>query len=278
RYTPGDAFDLRVEVVDSAVQAYVDGEALFSYPIETHAHSQGTVGLFSWGSAGVSFDDVKVVSLAAEDSGPEQPGEHTAPVAATDEGLVTGAGEVLTVAAALLVANDTDADGDELEILSVQDATHGSVSLDDDGNVVFTPEAGFEGEATFTYTVSDGQGGTSTATVSITVEASENSAPIAVRDKIYALADKPVTVAATTLTGNDIDPDGDSLVLTSVEGAANGTVTIVDGKVVFTPNPGFAGEASFTYTVSDGRGGEATGSVSVMVRPQPNRAPVAAND
>ncbi|WP_342640293.1 Ig-like domain-containing protein [Rhodoligotrophos ferricapiens] len=275
RYTPGQEFDLRVEVVDQAVQAYVDGEPLFAYPIETHAHDKGTVGLFSWGSQGVSFDNVNVVSLSSDGG---QPGENAVPVAADDEGFAAARGEVLTVAAALLLANDTDADGNELEIIAVGNAEHGTVALDDEGNVVFTPEDGFAGEASFTYTMSDGKGGTDTATVTVTVGEGENSAPVAGKDRVYGLAEKPVTISAASLLGNDRDADGDELTLTEVGGAVNGTVALVEGKVVFTPADGFTGDARFTYTISDGNGGEATGEVTVTVRPQPNRAPVAAAD
>ncbi|MBD3841091.1 MAG: DVUA0089 family protein, partial [Campylobacterales bacterium] len=78
------------------------------------------------------------------------------------------------IPASTLLANDTDADGDTLTISSVQDATHGTVSLDADGNVVFTPEANYTGEATFTYTVSDGQGGSDTASVTVNVTGSDD--------------------------------------------------------------------------------------------------------
>ncbi len=66
KYTPGQALDLRVEVKDGKIQAYVDGLSLFAYAIEDRAHAKGTIGLFSWDSAGVSFDNVLVYDLSAE--------------------------------------------------------------------------------------------------------------------------------------------------------------------------------------------------------------------
>lgn len=101
---------------------------------------------------------------------------NTAPVAADDAGLGTEFGTVLTIAAASLLANDSDADHDALTILSVASGTGGTVALDAHGNVVFTPAAGFEGAASFTYTVSDGRGGSATATATVTV-APEPDAP-----------------------------------------------------------------------------------------------------
>lgn len=66
KYTPGQALNLRVEVKDGKIQAYVDGLALFAYAIEDRAQTKGTIGLFSWDSAGVSFDNVLVYDLTEE--------------------------------------------------------------------------------------------------------------------------------------------------------------------------------------------------------------------
>jgi hypothetical protein len=75
----------------------------------------------------------------------------------------------LVINPADLLANDTDADGDVLSIVSVEDAEHGSVEINEDGEIVFTPEENYHGEAGFSYTVSDGNGGTDTATVTLNV-------------------------------------------------------------------------------------------------------------
>jgi len=69
KYTPGEAFDLRVDIVDQKISAFINGDGIFAYAIEDHTHEKGTVGLYSWGSEGVSFDDVRVVSL--DESAPE---------------------------------------------------------------------------------------------------------------------------------------------------------------------------------------------------------------
>ena len=82
--------------------------------------------------------------------------------------LITMEDTPLTIAPASLLGNDTDPNGDALQILSVQNATHGTVALVN-GNVVFTPAANYNGDATFTYTVTDGKGGTDTATVTLKV-------------------------------------------------------------------------------------------------------------
>ncbi|PZW49207.1 Calx-beta domain-containing protein, partial [Pseudomonas sp. URMO17WK12:I2] len=82
--------------------------------------------------------------------------------------LVVESGESLTIAGSTLLGNDTDPNGDALSIASVQNATNGTVTLNN-GNVVFTPKAGFYGDASFQYTVSDGKGGSDIATVTLKV-------------------------------------------------------------------------------------------------------------
>jgi len=213
----------------------------------------------------VTFADGTVLKAAAIASAIVNRG----PVAADDTGFGTEYGTELTITSASLLANDGDADLDALTLLSVTSGIGGTVALDANGNVVFTPADGFEGAASFTYTASDGHGGTATGSVSITVEPKPNEAPVAVDDAgldtAYASA---LTIDLATLLANDSDADADALTLQSVTSVAGGTV-VLDGQghVVFTPEQGFVGEASFTYTVSDGHGGVATATVNVTVAP-----------
>ena len=104
-----------------------------------------------------------------------------------------------------------------------------------------------------------------------------NRPPVAVADSGIAPEDTVWTVATTVLTANDSDPDGDALSITAVGGATQGTVRLSGGNVTFTPAPDFNGIAGFTYTLSDGRGGTATGNAGVTVTPV-NDAPVANGD
>ena len=184
------------------------------------------------------------------------------PVAANDSAS-TDEDSALTLAPGTLLANDTDLDGNPLAITSVQGAVNGTVALVS-GNVVFTPTANYNGPASFTYTVSDGNGGTSTATVNVTVNA-VNDPPVAANDSASTDEDSALTLAPGTLLANDTDLDGNPLAITSVQGAVNGTVALVSGNVVFTPTANYNGPASFTYTVSDGNGGTSTATVNVTV-------------
>ncbi|MBD3786351.1 MAG: cadherin-like domain-containing protein [Sphingomonadales bacterium] len=101
-----------------------------------------------------------------------------------------------------------------------------------------------------------------------------NLAPHAEDDTATVLEDDSVTI---TVLGNDSDPDGDTLTVTSAS-SPNGTVTInADGTLTFEPDENFNGDTTITYTVDDGRGGTDTATVNVSVTPV-NDDPVAADD
>jgi hypothetical protein len=176
-----------------------------------------------------------------------------------------------------VLANDTDADGDALATVGVTDGTNGTAVINADGTVTFTPNANFFGSDSFTYTASDGQGGTGSATVSITVSPG-NNAPVATDDALAATEDTPVTYTAAQLLGNDTDVDGDALTIGSITSGANGTAVLnADGTVTFTPDANFNGTADFTYTVTDGSLTSNAAAVVVGVAPV-NDAPVANDD
>lgn len=90
--------------------------------------------------------------------------------------------------------------------------------------------------------------------------------------------DTPFTISAALLLANDSDDDGDTLTITSVQGAVGGTVAMNGTTITFTPTANYNGDASFTYTASDGNGGTSTATVSFTIAdvPEPvNQAPVA---
>ena len=173
-----------------------------------------------------------------------------------------------------VLANDSDPDGDALNLASVTQGANGSVTINQNGTVTYAPDANFNGADSFTYTVSDGNGGNTTATVDVTVGA-VNDPPVAVNDVATTDEDTSVTIS---VLANDSDPDGDALNLASVTQGANGSVTInQNGTVTYAPDANFNGTDSFTYTISDGNGGSTTATVDVTVNPI-NDPPVAVND
>ena len=149
-------------------------------------------------------------------------------------------------------------------------AAHGSVSVDPSGAVLYTPDAGYAGPDSFSYTVSDPDGNTSTATVSLTVR---NQGPAAHADTTLVPVNGSVDIP---VLGNDSDPNGDPMAVTDVSLPANGTATLhPDGSITYQPDSGFMGSDSFTYTISDGHGGTDTATVTITVA---NLAPVAVDD
>ncbi|WP_061027047.1 tandem-95 repeat protein [Vibrio jasicida] len=170
-----------------------------------------------------------------------------------------------------VLSNDTDLDNDTLTIVSASVPIEQGIVEIVDGKLVFTPAESFNGEATITYVVSDGEL-TDEATVSVTVNP-VNDAPIANDDSATTDEDTPVTI---DVLPNDTDVDGDTLTIVNASvPAEQGTVEIVDGKLVFTPAENFNGEATISYTVSDGAL-EDEAEVSITVNPL-NDAPTTEN-
>ncbi len=196
---------------------------------------------------------------------------NTPPVAATD--TVTLA-EDATITIAVL-GNDTDADGNPLTVTGLGSAAHGVVTLNPDNTVTYTPAANYYGPDSFTYAISDGQGGTATGTVNITVTPL-NDAPIANPDT-FGTSQNTATVLA--LLANDTDIEGNPLTVTNVGSPAHGVVVInTDGTVTYTPAANFHGTDSFSYTISDGQGGTASSTATITVAPPSGSAPLADAD
>ncbi|MGR5399719.1 tandem-95 repeat protein, partial [Vibrio harveyi] len=193
---------------------------------------------------------------------------NDAPVAVNDT-VATDEDTAVTID---VLANDSDPENDQLTITNASvPAEQGTVAIVD-GKLVFTPAENFNGDATISYTISDGQL-TDDATVAVTVNP-VNDAPVAVNDAVSTDEDTAVTI---DVLANDSDPENDTLTITAASvPAEQGTVTIVDGKLVFTPAENFNGDATISYTISDG---QLTDDATVAVTVNPvNDAPVAVND
>ena len=193
---------------------------------------------------------------------------NTPPVA-VDDTVVT---DEDTPVAILALANDTDADTDPLTFLSLGTPSRGTVAIDDnatpldptDDLIIYTPNANENGADAFTYTITDGRGGIATATVDVSIT-TVNDVPVPADDILFANVNVPLVFDAATLVANDTDAENDPLTATAYTQPLNGTL-VDDGNGVwtYTPNAGFTGTDTFTYTVTDGSAA-ATGSVSVNV-------------
>ncbi|MCW7541970.1 tandem-95 repeat protein [Aquabacterium sp. A7-Y] len=197
----------------------------------------------------------------------------------------------LVIASASLLANDSDLDGDTLSIVSVQSPVNGTVALVG-GQVVFTPNANYNGPASFTYTVSDGHGGTSTATAHIVVNAVAD-APVNTVPAAQTLSEDGTRVFSSA-NGNALtvaDVDGGSLTTTldvgsgvltlgstagvTVTGNGTGTVTLtgtaaainaaLDGTT-YTPAADASGSVTLRVSTTDGSATDVD-TVSLTVNP-----------
>lgn len=186
------------------------------------------------------------------------------PLAGSD-GFVTPEDTDLELVQADLLGNDSDIEGDTLTVSGVSNATGGSVELDGD-DITFAPDADLcgNGEGGFDYTISDGNGGSDGAHVTIDITC-VNDAPVATDDDASGTEDTEVVVAAADLTSNDTDTENDTLTVTGVSNATGGSVGLDAGDVTFTPDEDLCGNnvAGYDYTVEDGNGGSDTGHVTI---------------
>ena len=198
---------------------------------------------------------------------------NDAPVAVNDLGYAPNEDTVLTVAAAGVLTNDTDADANPLTAILLTGPSQGALTLNANGSFVYTPALNFNGSDTFTYKANDGTADSAAATVTITVNA-VNDAPVAVVDT--ATINEDGGALAINVLANDSDVDG-TFTVTAVTQPVGGVVTFTAAGVVFTPALNFSGATTFRYTVTDNGGATATATVTVTVNAI-NDAPVAVND
>jgi len=177
--------------------------------------------------------------------------------------------------------NDSDPDaGAAFTIQSVNiNNTIGSVTIVNNGaDINYTPQNNFTGTTTFTYTIAAADGRTATATVTVTVQA-VNQAPVAHNDAFTVNRNS----AGNTLDvlANDTDPDAPNDIKSIVSitptplAAADGTASIENNTITYTPPAAFSGTITFLYTMEDSGHLASTATVTVTVS---NTAPVAVND
>jgi hypothetical protein len=200
---------------------------------------------------------------------------NTAPVAGDDTKSVA---ENASATAVDVLANDTDAEHDTLTITTKTNGTKGVVVITGGGTgLTYQPNASVFGSDSFTYTISDGHGGSDTATVSMSINSIGNHNPVAAADSITMNEDAAAT--AVPVLSNDSDPDGDARTITGKTDGTKGVVVITGSGtgLTYKPNANANGGDTFTYSISDGHGGTATGTVTVTITPVED-PPNAVND
>ena len=191
--------------------------------------------------------------------------ENRPPVARSDSAW-THAGRAVTID---VLHNDSDPDGDKVKLTGiVLHAGHG-LAKTHAGMIVYTPNAKFVGDDSFTYQITDGHGGTAWARVTVHV----TNKPVVARDD-HATT-HPGELFEINVLANDHDGNGDPLHIVSFTQPAGGVITRVGNQLVFTPKAGFSGQTSFSYIAGDPFGSQSRAVVRIDVS---NRPPVANTD
>src|SRR5439155_3121186 len=168
-------------VAGSGTVTFLPGETSHSIEVavlgntSVESDKSFTVNLSNASNATLA-DDTGVGTIVNDDS----PGPGNSPPVAQDDFAATPMDVPVTIA---VLSNDADPDNDTLTVESADPGSHGNVAINPDGTVTYTPNGGtgFRGMDSFTYTVSDGQGGSASATVIVTV-GGDNSPPVAQDD------------------------------------------------------------------------------------------------
>jgi hypothetical protein len=238
-----------------------------TYTVQAHDYSGGAIFFDHWENG--STNRIRTVTLGSDVAitayyrAPPPP--NRAPVAANDSAVMDQDTSLIVNA----LANDSDADGDTLSLISVGTPAHGAALISTGSVITYTPVARYSGQDAFTYTISDGRGGSSTATVAVQVNF-VNYRPAAIDQTVGTGEDTPLPVI---LGGTDAN--GDSLSFSIVSGPAHGTLSSISGnRTTYTPTADYSGSDSFSFKASDGLLESSAATVSITISPV-NDAPVA---
>ena len=193
---------------------------------------------------------------------------NRSPTASSDSYGMPEDGVLTTTVASGVLANDSDPDGDPLTVTTATAPPHGTLAMNANGSFTYTPAANYNGPDSFNYTISDGKGGTASASVNITVTP-VNDAPVANAQSVTTAED---TAANIALTGSDVE--GSALTFSVVTPPAHGTLSGTPPSLAYTPAANYNGPDSFTFKVNDGMVDSGVAAVSIIVTPV-NDAPVA---
>ena len=262
----GDLLTTTLRTNPTHGSATVNGDGSFSYQ---HDGGESTSDTFTYvagdGLGGTAIGTVSISITPVNDR----------PVA-NDDTYSVGEGATLNIATPGVLSNDSDPDGDELSVALVNGPQNGTLTLNANGSFNYAHNGGESVSDSFIYEATDG-GLTTTATVTISID-STNDAPVATNDTYSVNEGATLNIAAAGLLSNDSDPDGDALSATLRTQAANGTVAIgSDGSFSYEHDGSESTSDTFTYFVSDGRGANAFGTVSLTISPT-NDLPDASDD
>ena len=162
-----------------------------------------------------------------------------------------------------VLANDLDVDGDALTVMSVTQGTNGTVTINPDSTLNYAPNPDHNGADQFTYTAADTGGLTSSASVTVFINP-VNDAPVA-NDATFTVFEGGAE--SLGLSGSDVDADDLTFFIES--GPSNGTLgPLIGNTVLYTPNEGYSGPDSLTFSVDDGQLSSPTAQADIDVIPR----------
>ncbi|MFN7015522.1 MAG: Ig-like domain-containing protein, partial [Bacteroidia bacterium] len=194
---------------------------------------------------------------------------------ANNDAVITENGTTITIA---VLSNDFDPDNNTFVITpgSVTDPANGTVVVNPDGTITYTPDPGYEGEDTFTYQICDNGSPVSCETATVIVTVLPNSSS----NTTYAIDDSSFINCSSNSTMNLLDNDYDlesdlqTINTTPIVQPLHGTVTInADGTFNYTANSCYAGPDSFVYQVCDNGSPQACDVATVYLLIQDTTAP-----
>jgi VCBS repeat-containing protein len=173
--------------------------------------------------------------------------------------------------------------GQTLTVIAAS-ALNGTVTINGDGTLSYTPNADYNGPDTISYTIQDDgttDGNpdplTASSTVAVTVTP-VNDPPVGVNDLFVIDEDTTLNIAAPGVLANDFDADGDTLSVAQFIGPVHGTLSLLpDGSISYTPAPGYHGMDGLVYQATDGIANSGWTAVTIIINPV-NHAPVAVDD
>lgn len=192
---------------------------------------------------------------------------NTAPIA-QDDFVDIQQGQAISID---VLQNDSDPDGDDIYLNAILTTSSGR-SWITSGEIFYTPDAQFSGAAFIDYQIIDANGEASEASVFLNIIG--NEAPIAENDSTQTITNRAVEI---NVLANDTDPEGDTLSIDAILRAPNnGTLSINNNQITYTPSLNFSGNDDFIYQINDNKGGVSSATVFITVRT--NTQPIAHND
>lgn len=204
------------------------------------------------------------------------------PTECADDSYDTDWDAPLVVGAPGVLANDVPGDGGSLTATLTSSTSYGHLTFNADGSFTYVPAPYQLVTDSFTYTVTDGISCcTATVTIRVLGGTPPQEAPVCQDDSYSTDWDTELVIdAASGLLSNDSDPNGDALAAYIADAPAHGTVSInADGSFVYTPEPYWAGQVSFVYSVCDAyECSLCTVTIDIAAGTPPNVAPVCSAD